>query len=520
MVWAAVLGIMVMSLGLECWALTRDLPYPDVDEPTFVRPAVHIASTGDLDPHWFGHPGSTTIYPIAGLYHAWDVVAHGAPVFSPNPTLAQRFKTSPTAFFIIGRLWSIAFAVAAIPLVFLLGRRCFSTAVGLVGATLWALLPIAVSYGRVVRSDSAGVFFALLALLVIVRVVERPTLRNQVLAGVAIGAGISSRYFLVTLLPVLVAAGVIALRRRVPGASIRGIAAGVGAAITTFVVTTPYFFLDWTTAWHSVAAENGTSVGHDGLSPLGNLRWYLGSALPRSLSWPVALLVVAGIVLVLRRPRDVRRLLLVGASVTFVVAIGTSKLHWERWPLPIMPVLVLLAAHAAFRLGSAVHARAGQPIPGPAFAAAAVALVAFAPATSVIRLNQRESRPSTRVLASRWIEEHIPDGSSVVRELKTAPLYDPDLHVFARYSLPGGGWTIDRYRRDGFRYFVTNAGISSAYMSQPRRYPAQAALYRELRREGCLLRKFHANAGRYGPLIRVYELPAPNHARCKPIARA
>jgi len=229
--------------------------------------------------------------------------------------------------------------------------------------------------------------------------------------------------------------------------------------------------------------------------------------------------VVAGIVLALRRPRDVRHLLLLGAGATFLVAISTSKLHWERWPLPIMPILVLLAAHAAVRLVSAVHARAGQPIPRPAFAAAAVALVAFAPAMNVIRLNQRESRPSTRVIASRWIEAHIPEGSSVVRELKTAPLYDPNLHVFARYSLPGGGWTIDRYRRDGFRYFVTNAGISSAYVSQPHRYPAQSALYRELRREGCLLRKFHANTGRYGPLIRVYELPAADDARCKPIAR-
>ena len=71
---------MVLSLGLDCWAVTHDLPYSGVDEPTFVRPPVHMAATGDFDPHWFGHPGSTTIYPLAGIYHGWDAVAHGAPV--------------------------------------------------------------------------------------------------------------------------------------------------------------------------------------------------------------------------------------------------------------------------------------------------------------------------------------------------------------------------------------------------------------------------------------------------------
>ena len=129
-VWWAVLGIMALSIGLECWAVTHDLPYPGVDEPVFVKPAVNMASTGDLDPHWFGHPGSTTIYPLAGIYHAWDAVAHGGPVFSADPNLAHRFAADPGTFYLIGRLWSIAFAVGAIPLMFLLGRRCFSTRCG------------------------------------------------------------------------------------------------------------------------------------------------------------------------------------------------------------------------------------------------------------------------------------------------------------------------------------------------------------------------------------------------------
>lgn len=505
-VWWTVLGIMVVSLALECWAIPRDLPHAtEVDEPLAVRPALHIAATGDLNPHWFGHPASTSIYPLAGMYHVWDAVAHGGPLFSSNPDLVSGSPTSRGDFFFIGRLWSIAFAVGAIPLIFLLGRRCFSTSVGLVGASLWSLVPLAVHYGRIARSDSAAWFFALLALLLIVRLLDHPTLRNHLLAGVSIGLGISARYFIVTLLPVLAAGGVIAIRRNVPGASFRRVAAGVGAAVVTFLLTTPFFLLDWATARHSIEVEMGPHPGHDGFSRLGNLRWYLGNAIPNTISWPVALLAVAGVVLVLARRRNARQLLLLTAAALFLVGISTSTLHWDRWPLPMLPLVVLFAAYALVTGVSAAHARVSLLAPGPA-TAVGLALVAILPAKEVVQLNVLHSRPSTRLVAREWIASHVPRGSLVVKEQKTAPLQGIGVRAVYSRALAESGRTLDQYRADGVRYLITNAAVSAAYRLQPRRYPTQAAFYRQLLQESCLMQEFRRNAHRYGPIIRIYEL--------------
>jgi len=368
---------------------------------------------------------------------------------------------------------------------------------------LWAVIPLAVSYGREVRTDSAGVFFALLALLLIVRLFERASLRDQFVAGLA---GDTSRR-----------ARRRGLDRPAPACArgIRsGIAAGVGAAVVAFVLTTPYFLLDWSTARASLANESASHVGHDGFSPIGNLRWYLGNAIPNAISWPVAQLAVTGIIVAVVHRRDARRLVLLAGAATFLVAISTSKLHWNRWLLPILPVVVLFAADGLAQLASAIGARIGRRELASAFALAGVALVALWPAKNVIQLNVRESRSSTRVVARDWIEANVPEDSSVVRELKTAPLDHTDLRWMSRFSLPYGGWTLDRYRLDGFRYFVTNAGISGAYTTQPRRYPAQALLYRELRQQGCLLHVFRPDALRDGPVIRVYELPSGAGASC------
>jgi hypothetical protein len=294
----------------------------------------------------------------------------------------------------------------------------------------------------------------------------------------------------------------------------------VGAEVVAFVLTTPYFLLDWSAARASLANESTSHVGHDGLSPIGNLRWYLGNGIPNVISWPVALLAVTGILVAVVYRRDPRRLILLVASATFLVAISTSKLHWNRWPLPILPVVVLFAADGLVYLTSAINARVGRRELASAFAVAGVALVAVWPAKDVIQLNVRELRPSTRVVARQWIEKNVPEDSSVVRELKTAPLDNTDLRWMSRFSLPYGGWTLDRYRLEGFRYFVTNAGISSAYTTQPRRYPAQALLYRELRQQGCLLHVFRPDAHRDGPVIRVYDLSsgAGAGASCRPTA--
>src|SRR5438552_1148626 len=344
LVLCALVALMVASSIAHLWALRRDLPVPDIDEPFFVGPAVHISATGDSNPHWFGHPGSTVLYPLAGFFHLWDVVAHHGPILASNPALTARFQRSPGEFYVIGRLWTIALSVGALPLLFLVGRRAFNTRVALIATAVWAVLPLPVQMGRVVRSDSAGVFFGLLAVWLCLRLLDEPRTRWCVLAGLGVGLAVSSRYFMVALVPVLVAAAVLPQRRALRPA-VRSAGIALASAVGGFALSSPYFFLDWHTALDSIQAEGALDrdPNHVGLSHLGNLRWYLGTTIPETLTWPLVALAAAGVVLVVRR-RRARQLLLVAFCVVFLAGICASTAHWIRWVIPIVPVLVLFAA--------------------------------------------------------------------------------------------------------------------------------------------------------------------------------
>src|SRR5690242_17232453 len=57
--------VAALAFGLDGFPTLADAVHKD--EQFFVQPAVRMVAQGSLDPQWFGHPGSTTIYPIAAF---------------------------------------------------------------------------------------------------------------------------------------------------------------------------------------------------------------------------------------------------------------------------------------------------------------------------------------------------------------------------------------------------------------------------------------------------------------------
>jgi 4-amino-4-deoxy-L-arabinose transferase-like glycosyltransferase len=501
-VFAAVVALMVVSSVAHLWSLHRDLPLTDPDEATFVTPAVHMAASGDLNPHWFGHPGSTVIYPLAGLFHAWDALAHG-PLLSSNPALTARLDRSPTTFYVIGRLWTIALSVGALPLLFLVGRRAFNTRVGLIAAAIWAVLPLPVQFGRVVRTDSAGVFFGLLALWLCLRLLDEPRIRWCVLAGLSVGLAVASRYFMVALVPVLVAAAVLPHRgalRRAVGSSAVALASAVGG----FAVSTPFFFLDWRTALDSLTVEDSGAPGAHSSSPLGNLHWYLRVGIPESMTWPLVVLAFAGLVLVVWRPRT-QQLLLVAYCAFFLAGICLSAQHTQRWVIQLLPVLALLAAFSIDVIGRALAgltARFAQTsIVTPVALAAITSVLIFHPVASLIDAN---ADSTTRSAARAWIVTHLSAGTRIVENSNTVPLGHTRFAV--NYSMNPHTHTLDEYQHAGYQYLVANSLGAAQYKVHPRLYSHELAFYLDLVCHTRRVVAFDATTTRAGWTISIFRL--------------
>ena len=516
----ALLALMVVSTAVHLGALQRDLPLQEPDESAFVRRAVHIAATQDPNPHWFGHPGSTVIYPLAGIFRMTDTVFHRGPIVGASPELTDRFEKDPTPFYVIGRLWAIALSVGAIPLLFLVGLRAFNTRVALIAAAIWVVLPDPVHFGRIVRTDSAAVFFGLLSLWLCLRLLDEPRLRWCVLAGLSVGLAIASRYFMVALVPCLIAASIVP-HRRLSRSAVRTTGLALASAVGGFALSTPYFFLDWHTAWSSLQSENEPMVGSGGLTPPGNMRWYLGTAIPASLTWVLVGFVLAGILVALWRHRPAQLILLLFCA-TFLVGICASKLHWQRWVIEILPVLVLFAAGALDtfiqRLTAWACAVPRAALMRSAALVAVTAALVIHPAAELSAVNRRDASPSTSGAALSWIQTHIRPGSRVLVDPATLiTKNDTRLDVDEEFS-PATD-TLAGYRRAGFDYVVMNGLRAGRYVAQRDRYPRETEFYFEIGCNALLAAGFPGTATRRGAAVRIYDLherPSQVSAFCPP----
>ena len=110
-------AIVVLALWLHVHGARGDLPWAyESDEGEFAVLAIRMATYGDPNPGWFGHPGSTVLYPLAAIFHVGNALEAGLPPWKVDPGLAARVGGNPGKYFLLARLLTVLYAVAALPL--------------------------------------------------------------------------------------------------------------------------------------------------------------------------------------------------------------------------------------------------------------------------------------------------------------------------------------------------------------------------------------------------------------------
>ena len=423
-----VLGMMAVGLAIGVWGIRKNLPYvQEVDESIFVANAVRMASTGNMNPEWFGNPGLTTVYPITLGSHIWYAATQNGDLLNSNPKLQTHFNEHINDYYIIGRLLSVLYAVLTLPLTYLLGKRAFNQRTALIGTFFLLTYTIFWIYAQWARTDLAAAFWSMLSLWLCVRAYERPSWQRYVLAGLAIGLSIASRYFMVTLAPVLFIVWATQFWRSRHESQhwiqLRNGVLGLLAIAVGFTLIAPYLFLEFSTTVENVLNEaRSEHLGADGLSQWGNFWWYITVAFPLSISWPQVILAFFGIGLAVAR-RKAERLLLAAFIFIFLFAISLSPLHWPRWVLQLLPLLALFTASALDATADYAARRLHwSPKTETISLFLLVVLISILPINTLSQAKLSQSSPTTRVMARQWIIENIPAGSKIGQEWYTAPL--------------------------------------------------------------------------------------------------
>lgn len=415
----ALASVLLAAALLRLNGLNFGLPaLNDPDELMFQMGAVRMLSGPTLNPGWFGHPATTTIYLLAVIDVLVFVVGWLSGLWHDPQAFADMIYHDPSWVILPGRVAMAGFALWSVWLTWRLGRDLAGERIGLLAAAMLAANPVHIAYSQIIRSDIMAVCFLLLVSLAAVRIARAEggvARRDVVLAALWLGLAIVTKWPFA--LSGFAVAGAFALRLS------RGAETLVSSARKLILfgllaggfglLASPFILLDYPMLLRNLAGEaQPHHLGATGGPPLANAWWYLSGPILSSLGLAGALAAVWGAVRLVRNGEALAILLPV--PVLFFVLFSFQTLIWERWALPLTPALAIAAgAGLAWLFGFIQQHAAGA---ARLMTGAVLGAAVLAPQAAQALADTHVRTHDTRQLAAAWARAHIPPQSVILVE--------------------------------------------------------------------------------------------------------
>ena len=314
-----------------------------------------------------GHPGVTSLWvDVLGMGFGRAAQLAGLVEYDGNVPTRRAIANAPDFLSALAAArWAHAVANAIlVSLVGLLAAGLFGRAVGLIAGLLLALDPFLIAHAQVIRMDSLQALLLCVALLAgLTRVLRAAPRHFLVLSGAAFGLALLSKSSTIVALPVLLLLGLVEIfqrvRRQEPALArhlaVDALLWGVSAA-SSFILLWPAM---WVAPLQTLQGLVDYARSNSGTTPLaGNFFFGAVVADPGPLFYPVALAfraspaVCLGLLLLAlpawRRHQDARRIWIVaallGCALFFLLAISGAPKKFDRYLLPLLPLLLVAAA--------------------------------------------------------------------------------------------------------------------------------------------------------------------------------
>jgi hypothetical protein len=552
-------GLLLAGALVRIWGNDYGLPHTyHSDEGHIVNRAIRFHG-GNLDPGFFNWP-SLYMYLLSATYG----VAYGL------RGVVASFAQDPTPFYLIGRTLTALMGTATIGVLYVVAAELYSTRVALLASLFLTVNLLHIRDSHYITTDVPLTFLITVALLFVFRYWRAGRTGDALAAGLFAGLAASMKYpGGLMLLPLALAHY---FRPRPAGGRLRWVvsptllAAG-GLAAVGFLAGTPYAVLTPVAFLRGVFSElrevHTVQFGNEGDLP--GYLFHLFHSFPEGMGLPLFVTALVGLGVALYR-HGKAEIILLAFPLPYFLVIGTWSSRFERYTLPLLPFLALLAALGLATLAAAVRtrvARSGEMArwarPGLGLTLAALVLVA-PEVLRIVHWHMLLARPDTRVVAGEWIEREIPNGARIAMEpYSPAVRLSPDMVRAQRARLGNsvaaeisrrrfdeflasaaardgqGYWLfrlntydLDQLVRERVEYVVLSGFTYQRYQRACGRYPEACRFYRQLEERGRLIYSIEPGTpgqalwvgdiyspltrlterSRPGPPIKIYRLPS------------
>ena len=407
----ALAAILILALVLRVHNLDFGLPSLwDDDEPFFMMFGIKLITNGTLNPGWFGHPGTITIYLLA----LTDILVYLAGLlvggWSSPAEFIKAAYADPALLMVPARMTIVIPALGGIWLTYRIAGRLIGRDAALLSALILALSPLHIDLSQVIRTDIQMSFFFLLAVWAALPLQDGYSRKSLILSSIFAALAGATKW--PGLLAITVPLALMMNIKAPASVQLRRAAMACGTTIVALIVASPFILLDYRKFLADVLFEGRPHhLSQTGGGPITNLGTYALDVIPSGMTAPVAILALAGLLIALRNPR--LRWPVVFPLLLLLSLISIQHILWARWAVPLLPFVAILAALAvtslASWLGARLHLRGAVLV--SAMAAALALTLAFA-----ADAGARERSNDTRDEAVAWLFANVPADKSIAVE--------------------------------------------------------------------------------------------------------
>ena len=369
-----------------------------------------------------------------------------------NPLLSTYSSINLT-----GRVLSALFDIGTVILLFKLGRKIFSPAIGVLASAFYAFCAFPIQLSHFFAVDTFLTFFVCLTLYRLIIFYEKPSLKNSFLVGIPFGFALATKVSATVLIASVgtsIAMGLIlVIGRRMRLffkdkkifystekkivifknklyrlakfilVNVKYLTVILFITIITFIILEPYAIIDFSTFWRQTKEQQAMTknayvfpytLQYVGTTPylyhLKNMIFW-GAGIPLGLTSVIS--VVYLIFYLLKEfpkpgneEQEAKILILFSFFFAYFLVVGCFAVKFMRYLSPLYPIFFLFSAWFL----STLFRRSKKRLVLSAL------FILFSTVLWSTAFLSIYSRPNTRTAASEWINKNIPAGSSLALE--------------------------------------------------------------------------------------------------------
>uniref|UniRef100_A0A7C6EBU9 Phospholipid carrier-dependent glycosyltransferase n=1 Tax=candidate division WOR-3 bacterium TaxID=2052148 RepID=A0A7C6EBU9_UNCW3 len=392
------IGLIVRLIGINF-----GLPYATgarPDELVIIRHTLPFG-TGDLNPHFFHYPSFFLYFSflIFGIYFLFGLLL--GRYHSPTD-FAASVLLDPSPLILIIRLISVFFGTLTVYFIYLLFRDKDKTT-GIIASILLSSTYLAVRESHFGTTDTAMVFFGLLAFLFAWRVKDLGKTKDYIISGILAGIAASTKYngaiFLLTL--------IVAFLLRLKTDHWRKIALGITSALIAFLFFSPFILFDFSTFITQFREETAHLLSGATIELGRGWLNFITIGLRYGIGLP--LLIFSLIAIIWTLLRNFRfAIFLLSFPLVYYLLIGASRAVYVRHILPIVPFLCIFAClfvkQLTYRFKGAIR---------PIILTLTLFILLSSSIQNIIGYLTTITKKDTRSCAAEWIIKNLPPNSTI-----------------------------------------------------------------------------------------------------------